>query len=70
MARYVVLQAHFYILNNLDEIQPYIDTQKRLMKKKYPRMSDKWLLTKHNKKLISWFNEMISNDDIASEIVK
>ena len=33
-------------------------------------MNDKWLLTQHNKKFISWFNKRISNDDSASEIIK
>ena len=70
MAHDVVLQAHFYILNNFDEVQPYIATHKGLVKKKYPQMSDKLLLTEHNKTFIDWFNEEISNDDSASETIK
>lgn len=42
VARDVVLEVHFYILNNLDEVQPYIDTHKKVVKTKYPQMSDKW----------------------------
>lgn len=52
MTRYVVLQAHFYIVNNLDEVQPYIATHKTLVKEKNPRMSDKLLLKEYNKKFI------------------
>lgn len=33
-------------------------------------MNDKWLLTRHNKEFISWFNKRNSNDDGASEILK
>lgn len=35
MSRDIVLQSHFYILNNVDEVQPYLSTHKRLIKKKY-----------------------------------
>ena len=70
MARDVVIQAHFYILNNIDEVQSFIDTHKRLLRKKYPRMSDKLLLIEHNKRFIDWFNKSVSNDRSASEILK
>ena len=33
-------------------------------------MSDKLLLIEHNKRLIDWFNERVSNDCSASEILK
>ena len=69
MGRDVVLQAHFYILNNLSVVEPYIATHKKVIKKKYPRMNDK-LLTRHNKEFISWFNMRISNDDCAFETIK
>lgn len=41
MTRDVVLQAHLYILNNIDEIQPYLYAHKILIKKKYLRTNDK-----------------------------
>lgn len=62
----VVLEAHFYILNNISVVEPYIATYKTVIKKKYPQMNDKWLLTRNNKEFISWFNKWISNDDGAS----
>ena len=70
MARDVVIQAHFYILKNIDKVKPYVDTHKRLLKKKYPRMSEKLLLIEHNKRFINWFNKRVSNDHSASEILK
>lgn len=66
----VVLEAHFYVLNNLSVIEPCISTHKTVIKKKYPRMNDKWLLIWHNKEFISLFNKRISNDDGAFETIK
>ena len=36
MPQDVVLQAHLYILNNIDEVQPYIFSHKRFIKEKFP----------------------------------
>ena len=36
MARDVVLEAHFYILNNLSEVEPYIAIHKTIIKKNIP----------------------------------
>ncbi|XP_058753332.1 uncharacterized protein LOC131626522 [Vicia villosa] len=40
----VVVQAHLYILNNTDEVQPYLSAHKSIIKKKYPKMSERGLL--------------------------
>ena len=48
----IVLQAHLYILNNVDKVGPYFSTHKTVIKEKYPRISDKWLLKKYNKNLM------------------
>ncbi|KAI5432347.1 hypothetical protein KIW84_036185 [Lathyrus oleraceus] len=37
----IFLQTHLYILNNVDEVEPYLSTHKRFIKEKYPRMSEK-----------------------------
>lgn len=70
MARDIVLQEHLYILNNVDEVKPYLSSHKKLTKEKYSRMSDKWLLKGHNKNFISWFNKRIYNDDNVSNTIK
>lgn len=41
----VVLQAHFYILN--DEVQPYLSAHNILIKEKFLWMSEKWMLRKN-----------------------
>ncbi|XP_073226306.1 uncharacterized protein [Cicer arietinum] len=57
MGREEVLQAHLYILNNTDEVQPYLSTHKSIVKENYPRMNEKWLLNEHNKTFLKWFKE-------------
>ncbi|XP_058769046.1 uncharacterized protein LOC131642899 [Vicia villosa] len=34
----VVVQAHLHILNNTDEVQPYLSSHKSIIKKKYPKI--------------------------------
>lgn len=70
MARDVVLQAYLYIFNNMDEVQPYLSCNKRLINEKFTQMCDKWLLKEHNKIFINWFNERISNYGSTSQSIK
>jgi len=44
-----VLQAHLYILNNTDDVLPFLDEHKMLLKSVNPRANEKWLLNEHNK---------------------
>ncbi|XP_058723076.1 uncharacterized protein LOC131594886 [Vicia villosa] len=66
----VVVQAHLYILNNTDEVQPYLSAHKSIIKKKYPKMSERGLLKEHNKSFSEWFKEKIAGDDSASKTIK
>ncbi|KAK7279834.1 hypothetical protein RJT34_24892 [Clitoria ternatea] len=65
-----VLQAHLYILNNTDEVLPYISRHKNIIKAKNPRMTEKWLVNEHNKTFLNWFRGQVVNDDTASETLK
>jgi len=56
-----VLQAHLYILNNTDDVLPYIDEYKMLFKTKNPRVNEKWLLNEHNKTFLKWFKQKKSS---------
>jgi hypothetical protein len=62
--------AHLYILNNIDEVQPYLSSHKSIVKEKYPKMNEKGLLKEHNKSFSSWFKKIIANDDSASDTIK
>jgi len=65
-----VLQAHFYILNNTNDVIPYIDSHKSLLKSTNPRANEKWLLIEHNKTFMKWFKEKISQEDCDVEHLK
>jgi len=54
-----VFQAHLYILNNADDVLPYIDAHKMLLKLMNPRANEKCLLTEHNKTFLKWFKDKI-----------
>nr|XP_004492006.1 uncharacterized protein LOC101504571 [Cicer arietinum] len=70
MGREEVLQAHLYILNNTDEVQPYLSTHKSIVKENYPKMNEKWLLNKHNKTFLKWFKETILTNNTTSDTLK
>ena len=48
-SRSEVLQAHLYILNNTDEVVPYIEAHKAIVKANNPRQAEKWVLMEHNR---------------------
>ncbi|KAK2357161.1 hypothetical protein QL285_094460 [Trifolium repens] len=66
----VVLQAHLYILNNTDEVQPYLSTHKSIIKKKYAKMNESRLLKEHNKSFSEWFKERVAKDGSDSNTIK
>ena len=70
MGREEVLQAHLYILNNIEEVEPYLSTHKTVVKSKHPRMNEKWVLKEHNKTFLSWFKTRVMDDDTASDTIK
>ena len=66
-SRAEVLQAHLYILNNTDEVIPYLSAHKALVKEQNPRQPEKWILMEHNKTFMSWFKDEIMKDPTVSE---
>jgi len=44
-----VLQAYLYILNNTDDVLPFLEEHKMLLKSMNPRANEKFLLNEHNK---------------------
>lgn len=68
--REVILKAYLYILNNLSEVQPYLTVHKSLIKEKLSWMNERWLLTKHNKTFINWFNKSFSKECSPSDTIK
>ena len=50
-------QAHKYVLNNIDEVQPYINDHMDYIRHTDPTKSrrEKWVIDEHNKMFIKWF---------------
>jgi len=65
-----VLQAHLYILNNTDNVLPFLDEHKMLLKLVNPRANEKWLLNEHNKTFLKWFKEKIGQRACVVEHLK
>jgi len=57
-----VLQAHLYILNNTDEVIPYIKAHKVIVKANNPREAEKWVLMEHNRTFMPWFKDEVLKD--------
>jgi len=66
-SRSEVLQAHLYISNNTDEVIPYIDAYKAIVKANNPRQAENWVLMEHNRTFIPWFKDEVLQDSTASE---
>ncbi|XP_068472457.1 uncharacterized protein [Phaseolus vulgaris] len=67
LTRDEVLQAHFYILNNTKEVIPYLNAHKDIVKRKNPRMPEKWVINEHNKSFLKWFKQQVQNDNTTSD---
>ena len=63
-------RAHLYILNNTDEVLPYISAHQSMLKTKNPKMSERLLVKEHNNKFVSWFRSQIFSDENASDTLK
>ena len=63
-------QAHLYVLNNNNEVLPYILRHQGLVKESNPKMLKNRVLEEHNKTFLDWFKDTIFADDNASETLK
>jgi len=66
-SRSEVLQANLYILNNINEVIPYIDAHKDIVKANNPRQPEKWVLMEHNITFAPWFKDEVLKDSTKSE---
>ena len=70
MTRQKVSQVHLYILNNTQEVLPYIRTHKEYLTAIHPKMNMMKVLQEHNRTFINWFKETIFSDDNASKTLR
>jgi len=58
------------VLNNSNEVLPYIHRHEGLVKESNPKMLKNKVLKKHNKTFLDWFKDTIFADDNASETLR
>jgi len=63
-------QSHLYILNNNNEIMPYIVHHEALVKENNPKKTMNRVLKEHNKTFLNWFKDTIFGDDHAFETLR
>jgi len=56
-----------YILNNTDEVIPYIEAHKVVVKANNPRQAKKWFLMEHNRTFMPWFKDEVLKDSTTLE---
>ena len=54
MTQHEVLQEHLYILNNTQEVIPYMRTHKEYLTTIHPKMNMIKVLQEHNRTFINW----------------
>ena len=53
-------------MNNTDEVIPYIEAHKAIVKANNLRQAEKWVLMEHNRTFMSWFKDEVFKDSTAS----
>ena len=61
---------HLYILNNTNEVGPYIVHHEALVMESNPKMIENRMLKEYNKTFLNWFKDIIFGDDNASEMLR
>ncbi|KAL6276903.1 hypothetical protein ACE6H2_020504 [Prunus campanulata] len=62
--RYLLNHAHLYVLENMEEVLPYIEEHMIHIKAAYPkfRKRTKWLQDKHNSTFIQWLHFKVQSE--------
>jgi len=63
-------QTYLYILNNTNEVVPYIIHHEALVKESNLKMTKNMVLKEHKKTYLNWFKDIIFGDDNASEMLR
>ena len=48
-------KAHLYILQNSEEVQPYIEEHQAIIRREFRGRSEAWVQTQHNRLFANWF---------------
>ena len=63
-------QPHLYILNNSNEVFPYVVHHESLVKESNQKLTKNTVLKKHNKTFLNWFKDTIFGYDNAFEMLR
>jgi len=63
-------QTQLYVLNNSNEVFPYILFHEGLVKESNTKMSKNRILKEHNKTFLDWFKDTIYTDDNAFKLLR
>ena len=63
-------QVHLYILNNSNELLPYMLRHEALVKESNLKMTKNRVLKEHNKTFLNWFKDIIFGNHNASEMLR
>ena len=63
-------QVHLYILNNVDEVQDYMNAHKEIVRKENSRMTEQRLIREHNRTFAHWFKQKDDGEECVSDTIK
>ncbi|KAK7308273.1 hypothetical protein VNO77_41875 [Canavalia gladiata] len=52
-------QAHLYVLHNTNEVEPFIERHKNILRSLNPNRNENWITREHNREFITWLKENI-----------
>ena len=63
-------QVYFYILNNVDAVQDYMNAHKEIVQKENSRMTEQRLIREHNRTFAHWFAQKVDRKECVSDTIK
>ncbi|KAK7266896.1 hypothetical protein RIF29_19556 [Crotalaria pallida] len=52
-------QTHLYVLHNEDEVEPYVEKHKEILRSSNPSRNENWITREHNRCFIKWLRDHI-----------
>jgi len=59
VSRTLLDQAHLYVLHNSDEVEPYVEKHKEMLRNCNPSRNESWISREHNRCFINWLRNHI-----------
>ncbi|CAM8932305.1 unnamed protein product [Rhodiola kirilowii] len=64
-----LMVAHFYVLQHMPDITPFIEQHLNILRSAFPRKSEQWLQKEHSRSFCNWLrcNEILNNQANSEE---